>query len=141
MLMEYDLQRFKDAQNTGGAYKNALKEIGNGQKLGHWMWYVFPQLRGLGRSETAVYYGIIGKSEAKAYLADKLLGGRLREITNSLIQVRGKKAEDVFGPLDAKKLRSSLTLFYIVSGREEVFRKALAKYFDEKLDSKTLEML
>lgn len=141
MFMDYDLQRFKDAQNAGDAYKTALKEIGNGQKLGHWMWYVFPQLRGLGRSETAMYYGIIGKAEAKAYLADKLLGGRLREATNSLIQIRGKKAEDIFGPLDAKKLKSSLTLFYLVSGKEEVFRKALAKYFDEKLDPRTLEML
>lgn len=139
--MDYDLQRFKTAQNEGNAYKMALKEIGNGQKEGHWMWYIFPQLRGLGKSDTAMYYGIIGKAEAKAYLADKVLGGRLREITNSLIQIRGKKAEEVFGPGDAKKLRSSLTLFYIVSGKEEVFRKALAKYFDEKLDPKTLEML
>lgn len=139
--MDYDLQRFKNAQNEGNAYKTALKELGNGQKEGHWMMYVFPQLRGLGRSETAMYYGIIGKAEAKAYLADKTLGSRLREITNSLIQIRGKKAEEIFGPGDARKLKSCLTLFYMVSGKEEVFRKALAKYFDEKLDAKTLEML
>lgn len=139
--MDYDLQRFKKAQDEGNAYKLALKEIGNGQKEGHWMWYIFPQLRGLGRSDTAMYYGIIGKAEAKAYLADKVLGGRLREITNSLIQVKGKSAEEIFGRTDAMKLRSSLTLFYTVSGKEEVFRKALAKYFDEKLDPRTLEML
>jgi len=139
--MEYDLQRFKDAQDNGNAYKNALKEIGNGLKVGHWMWYIFPQLRGLGRSELASYYGIIGKGEAKAYLADRVLGSRLREICNSLIQVRGKSALDIFGKVDTMKLRSSMTLFYLASGKEEVFRKVLAKYFDEKLDEKTVGML
>lgn len=139
--MEYDLQRFKTAQNEGNAYKNALKEIGNGQKEGHWMWYIFPQLRGLGKSDRAMYYGIIGKGEAKAYLADRQLGSRLREICNSVLQVRGKSAVEIFGPADAVKLRSSMTLFYIVSGKEEIFRKVLAKYFDEKLDKKTIEML
>ena len=137
----FDLKRFIDAQNEGDTYKNALKEIGAGKKEGHWMWYIFPQLRGLGRSDTAMFYGIIGKAEAKAYLADKVLGGRLREICNSLIQTRGKKADEIFGPLDAMKLRSSMTLFYIASGKEEVFRKVLAKFFDEKLDPKTMEML
>ena len=139
--MEYDLQRFRNAQDEGNAYKNALKEIGSGLKTGHWMWYVFPQLRGLGKSSTAMYYGIIGKGEAKAYLADKVLGGRLREICNSLVQVRGKSAADIFGPVDTMKLRSSMTLFYLVSGKEEIFRKVLAKYFDEKLDQKTVDML
>ena len=139
--MEYNLQRFIDAQNNGNAYKNALKEIGNGQKEGHWMWYIFPQLRGLGRSDTAMFYGIIGKGEAKAYLADKILGSRLREASNSIAQVRGKSIEEILGTTDAMKLRSSMTLFYIVSGKEEVFRKVLAKYFNEKLDQKTIEML
>ena len=139
--MEYDLQRFKDAQNEGNAYKNALKEIGNGQKEGHWMWFVFPQLRGVGKADRAMYYGIIGKGEAKACLADRQLGSRLRESCNSVMQGRGKSAVDSFGPADAVKLRSSMTLFYIVSGKEEIFRKVLAKYFDEKLDKKTLEML
>lgn len=139
--MEYNLKRFRDAQDSGNAYKNALKEVGNGLKEGHWMWYIFPQLRGLGRSDLASYYGIIGKGEAKAYLADKVLGSRLREICNSLIQVRGKSAADIFGPIDTMKLRSSMTLFYLASGKEEVFRKVLAKYFDEKLDDKTVGML
>lgn len=139
--MEYNLKRFIDAQNDGNTYKNALKEIGNGQKEGHWMWYVFPQLRGLGRSDTAMFYGIIGKGEAKAYLADKVLGGRLREASNAIAQIRGKSIEEILGPVDAMKLRSSMTLFYIVSGKEEVFRKVLAKYFNEKLDQKTIEML
>ena len=139
--MEYNLKRFIDAQNDGNTYKNALKEIGNGQKEGHWMWYVFPQLRGLGRSDTAMFYGIIGKGEAKSYLADKVLGGRLREASNAIAQIRGKSIEEILGPVDAMKLRSSMTLFYIVSGKEEVFRKVLAKYFNEKLDQKTIEML
>lgn len=139
--MEYNLKRFIDAQNDGNTYKNALKEIGNGQKEGHWMWYIFPQLRGLGRSDTAMFYGIIGKGEAKAYLADKVLGGRLREASNAIAQIRGKSIEEILGPVDAMKLRSSMTLFYIVSGKEEVFRKVLAKYFNEKLDQKTIEML
>jgi len=139
--MDYNLQRFKDAQNQGDAYKSALKEISNGLKEGHWMWYIFPQLRGLGSSDTAMFYGIIGKGEAKAYLADKQLGGRLREISNALIQIRGKKAEEIFGRTDAMKLRSCMTLFYVVSGKEEIFRKVLAKYFDEKQDRKTLDML
>ena len=139
--MEYNLKRFRDAQDSGNAYKNALKEVGNGLKEGHWMWYIFPQLRGLGRSDLASYYGIIGKGEAQAYLADKVLGSRLREICNSLIQVRGKSAADIFGPVDTMKLRSSMTLFYLASGKEEVFRKVLAKYFDEKLDDKTVGML
>ncbi len=139
--MEYNLKRFIDAQNDGNTYKNALKELGNGQKEGHWMWYIFPQLRGLGRSDTAMFYGIIGKGEAKAYLADKVLGRRLREISNAIAQIRGKSIEEILGPVDAMKLRSSMTLFYIVSGKEEVFRKVLAKYFNEKLDQKTIDML
>lgn len=139
--MDYNLNRFIEAQDRDKAYANALKEISSGLKEGHWMWYIFPQLRGLGSSQTAVFYGIVGRGEAKAYLADKVLGSRLREACNTLIQVRGKKAADIFGPVDTKKLKSSMTLFYIVSGKEEVFRKVLAKYFDEKLDERTLEML
>ncbi|MDO5442099.1 MAG: DUF1810 domain-containing protein [Bacteroidia bacterium] len=140
-MTSFDLQRFIDAQNEGNTYKNALKEIGNGQKEGHWMWYIFPQLRGLGRSDTAMYYGLIGKAEAKAYLADKTLGSRLREITNSVAQVKGKTAVEIFGAADAMKFRSCMTLFYLVSGKEEAFRKVLAKYYDGKLDQKTIEML
>lgn len=139
--MEYDLKRFIDAQNQGDAYEKAIKEIKNGLKEGHWMWYIFPQLRGLGSSTRAVYYGIIGKGEAKAYLADRTLGSRLRSACNTLIQVRGKSAMEIFGKTDTLKLRSSMTLFYLVSGKEEVFRKVLAKYFDEKLDQKTVDML
>lgn len=139
--MEYDLKRFIDAQDEGRSYENAVREIKEGHKTGHWMLYIFPQLRGLGSSATAVRYGIIGKGEAKAYLADRTLGSRLRSISNQLTQLRGLKAEDVFGPVDTKKLRSCMTLFYIVSGKEEVFRKVLAKFFDEKLDQKTLDML
>ena len=138
-MNQRNLERFVDAQK--GDYELALSEIRSGRKYSHWMWYIFPQLRGLGTSQTAMEYGIIGRGEAKAYLADKTLGSRLREICNTLSQVKGKSAVDIFGPGDAKKLRSCMTLFYIVSGKEEVFRKVLAKYFDEKLDPKTVEML
>lgn len=137
--MEYDLSRFLSAHER--AYQTALSELRGGRKRSHWMWYIFPQLRGLGRSDTAMFYGIIGKGEAKAYLADKVLGGRLREASNAIAQIRGKSVEEILGPVDAMKLRSSMTLFYIVSGKEEVFRKVLAKYFNEKLDQKTIEML
>lgn len=139
--MAFDLQRFIKAQDEGGSYEQALKELFAGEKTGHWMWYVFPQLRGLGRSEIATFYGIIGKAEAKAYWADKTLCGRYKAAVNAINQVRGKSAADIFGPVDAMKLRSSLTLFYIVSGKDEVIRKALARFFDEKLDQKTMDML
>ena len=135
----YDLDRFKKAQKQD--YRNALSEVKAGRKTSHWIWYIFPQLKGLGFSGMSDYYGIDGLDEAKAYLADKVLGSRLREICNSLIQVRGKSAAEIFGPVDTMKLRSSMTLFYLASGKEEVFRKVLAKYFDEKLDQKTVDML
>ncbi len=144
MQQTFNLERFRSAHRGDGGltdYATAMQEIKNGHKEGHWMWYIFPQLRGLGSSQTATYYGIIGKAEAKAYLADKILGSHLREITNNLCQVKGKTAAEIFGPVDVKKLRSCLTLFYIVSGKEECFRWALAKYFDEKLDPRTVEML
>ncbi|MCQ2147652.1 MAG: DUF1810 domain-containing protein [Bacteroidales bacterium] len=143
MQVNFDLERFRKAHNGEGelpGYTVAMQEIRNGKKESNWMWYIFPQLRGLGTSNTAMKYGIVGKAEAKAFLADRVLGSHLREITNNLCQVRGKSAADIFGP-DAKKLRSSLTLFYVVSGKEECFRKAMAKFFDEKLDPKTMELL
>ncbi|MCQ2130241.1 MAG: DUF1810 domain-containing protein [Bacteroidales bacterium] len=140
-MPNFDLDRFKKAQNADDTYQKALKEVSAGLKEGHWMWYIFPQLRGLGSSETANFYGLIGKGEAKAYLADKQLGGRLREITNAVGQIRGKSAVDIFGKADAMKLRSCMTLFYIVSGKEECFRYILAKFWDEKLDQKTLDLL
>lgn len=104
------------------------------------MWYIFPQLKGLGFSSTAQYYGINGREEAMAYLMHPVLGARLREITSVLITLEGKSAVEIFGGTDAKKLRSSMTLFYAVS-EDDLFKKVLDKYYDGKLDGRTLAML
>ena len=106
-----DLRRFREAQ-AGGVYEQAEAELRAGRKTGHWMWFVFPQLRGLGRSPTAQHYAISGLEEARAYLDDPVLGPRLRGSTQTLIDLpTGPSAVDVFGPVDALKLRSSMTLF------------------------------
>ena len=104
-----DLARFRDAQD--GVFDSALRELRAGRKTGHWMWFIFPQLRGLGRSATAVRYGIADLDEARAYLADPVLGPRLVACAEALLALEGARAEDILGPVDALKLRSSATLF------------------------------
>ncbi len=104
-----DLSRFHAAQD--GTYDGALRELRTGRKTGHWMWFIFPQLRGLGRSATAVHYGIADLGEARAYLADPLLGPRLAACVEALLDHTTATAEDILGPIDAMKLRSSATLF------------------------------
>lgn len=133
------LQRFLDAQAT--TYPAALTEVRAGRKRGHWMWYVFPQLRGLGFSETSRYYGIKDAAEATAYLRHPLLGHRLREITNALLQLTGGSAGSIFGSPDDLKLRSCLTLFAAVPGADPVFGAVLDKYFGGLPDAKTLQLL
>lgn len=132
------MQRFIQAQEND--YQTALAEVRVGYKCSHWMWYIFPQLKGLGFSSTAQYYGINGREEAMAYLKHPVLGARLREITSVLITLEGKSAVEIFGGTDAKKLRSSMTLFYAVS-EDDLFKKVLDKYYDGKLDGRTLAML
>lgn len=132
------MQRFIQAQENN--YQTALAEVRTGYKCSHWMWYIFPQLKGLGFSSTAQYYGINGREEAMAYLKHPVLGARLREITSVLITLEGKSAVEIFGRTDAMKLRSSMTLFYAVS-EDELFKKVLDKYYDGKLDGRTLAML
>ncbi|WP_263263345.1 DUF1810 domain-containing protein [Pseudomonas sp. RIT-PI-S] len=139
MSEPYDLQRFLDAQAS--VYAQALKELRAGRKSSHWMWFVFPQLRGLGRSDTAQFYGISGSAEAVAYLAQPELAGRLRECCEALLSLRGKSAEAVFGELDALKLHSSITLFARASHGDELFTAVLAHYFAGEEDAKTLELL
>src|SRR4051795_3865404 len=107
----YDLQRFVEAQNTGGIYARAVEELRRGRKTSHWMWFVFPQIAGLGRSETSRYYAISSLDEAKAYLAHPVLGPRLRECAGLVVQAQGQSAEQIFGGIDAQKLQSSMTLF------------------------------
>ena len=103
-MTDYNLQRFLDAQQSD--YEQALTEVGNGRKYSHWIWYIFPQLKGLGMSYNSQYYGISGKEEAEAYLTHPVLGERLREITSVFLQLKNKTAQEVFGSLDAMKVLS-----------------------------------
>lgn len=137
--MQYDLQRFKDAQE--GDYAGALAEIRAGRKTTHWIWYVFPQLKGLGRSFMCDIYGIRGIEEANAYLADPILRARLVEISHALLELDGNDPVAVMGRIDALKLRSCMTLFSRAKGADPVFEAVLAKYYDGKPDPRTLEMI
>ena len=116
------LNRFIDAQES--MYEIALGEIKNGKKLSHWIWYIFPQLKGLGMSSNSHYYGIEDINEAKAYLEHPVLGRRLREITSVYLKISGKNAQDIFGILDAMKVRSCMTLFNEVA-EDDLFRKVI----------------
>jgi len=135
----YNLQRFVDAQD--GIFDTALAELKAGSKQSHWMWFIFPQLAGLGRSATAQYYGITSLDEARAYLEHSLLGERLRLSVELLIPWAGKRtAEQILGPIDALKLRSSLTLFdHAASG--DIFLAALDGFFAGERDGNTLTLL
>lgn len=134
----YDLQRFHEAQKD--TYERALKELRNGRKETHWMWFIFPQLKGLGRTEYSLYYGIDGREEAIAYLEDPVLKERLISLCEVLLQLDTKDPEKIFSRIDAIKLCSCMTLFDAVSS-EEVFQKVLDRYYNGKKDSKTLRML
>jgi uncharacterized protein (DUF1810 family) len=140
MIGHRDLDRFLKAQSS--AYETALQEIRGGAKRSHWMWFVFPQIAGLGRSAMAQRYAIADRAEAEAYLAHPVLGDRLREITAALQALPGKDAARVFGGIDAMKLRSSLTLFACVdTDQDGLFRQALDRWFDGQQDSATIERL
>ncbi len=138
------LNRFVEAQDSGGAYAAALAELRRGRKTSHWMWFVFPQVAGLGRSEMAQRYAVAGRDEARAYLADPVLGQRLRECCVALLELPGLDPEAVFGGIDAVKLRSSMTLFARAAEVEldrQLFVDVLEKYFDGDEDPATLERL
>jgi uncharacterized protein (DUF1810 family) len=139
MTDNYNLNRFAEAQEI--TYPTALAEIKNGRKRSHWMWFIFPQLAGLGFSETSQFYGIKSIEEAAAYLNHPVLGKRLLEISEALLTIDGKTANQVFGNPDDMKLRSSMTLFAAVGGENSVFRKVLEKYFNGQEDTKTLQLL
>lgn len=136
--MGFDLERFVDAQR--GTYDAALAELRAGHKRSHWMWFVFPQLRGLGRSETARYFGIEGLEEAQAYLRHPVLGFRLRAACEAVIGAKGS-AEEVLGPIDARKLRSSATLFARVAPDDPIFAAVLERFFAGAPDPATDELL
>lgn len=129
------LDRFIKAQEN--TYLVALKEIKNGRKQSHWMWYIFPQIKGLGMSETSRYYGIDGEEEAKAYLDNEILGSRLREITSELLKLNIDNPVNIFGTIDAMKLKSSMTLFDYVSD-DKIFSQVLNKYYNGEIDEKTI---
>ena len=135
---EFGLTRFVEAQAP--VYAQALAELKNGRKESHWMWFVFPQLAGLGRSPMAQLYAISSLAEARAYLAHPVLGPRLVESTNAILDHRGRSAEAIFGPVDAMKLRSSLTLFE-AAGTPEPFGEALHLFFGGARDPATLDLL
>jgi len=137
--MENDLSRFISAQQS--TYAAALSEIKNGRKRGHWMWFIFPQIQGLGFSETSRYYAVKGLDEAKAYLDDPVLGSRLVEICHALLKLDGNNANQIFGSPDDIKLRSSMTLFAAVPGANPVFQSVLAQFFGGENDKKTLQLL
>ena len=133
--IEYDLERFIEAQNM--VYDIALQEIKNGHKRGHWIWFVFPQIKCLGHSYNSEYYGISGTIEAKAYLDHPILGARLREISQALLNCGNPSADDILGFPDVLKVRSCMTLFDMVSPND-IFKQVLDKYYDGKLCDKTI---
>ena len=137
----FALHRFVDAQDAGGTYAEALREIRNGRKVSHWMWFVFPQLAGLGRSPTAQHFAISGLDEARAYLAHPVLGPRLVESARAVTELRGSDATAVFGPVDGQKLQSSMTLFGRVAADEPVFQQVLDQYFAGADDEGTTRLL
>lgn len=133
------LDRFVDAQAE--IYAIALAEIKRGQKESHWMWYIFPQIEGLGFSPTSQYYSIKGRTEATQYLNHPILGSRLIESMEAVLSVQGRSAVEIFGFTDAKKLRSCATLFAAISFPESVFDRVLEIYFNDIPDEKTLKIL
>jgi uncharacterized protein (DUF1810 family) len=138
-----DVSRFVAAQDSGGSYDAALRELRAGRKRSHWMWWVFPQVAGLGQSPTSRHYALAGLGEARAYLADPVLGRRLRECAEALLALDGDDPVAVLGGTDAMKLRSSMTLFSRAADEEagRRFREVLDRYFDGEEDPATLARL
>jgi uncharacterized protein (DUF1810 family) len=136
-----DLQRFVNAQDGGDAYRHALLELRQGRKASHWMWFVFPQIAGLGRSEMSRRYAIANLGEARAYLAHPVLGPRLIDCCQALLSHQSKSAEEILGGIDATKLRSSMTLFARAAPEKEVFQQVLDRYFDGEADAATEPLL
>ena len=135
----YDLARFAEAQSR--VIEQVRAELRSGHKRGHWMWFIFPQIRGLGLSPTAVHYAIASREEAAAYLKHPILGPRLIECTQLMLAAKGRSSEQILGEIDSLKFRSSMTLFAEVTLKETVFQEALQKYFEGDPDPLTLEIL
>lgn len=135
----FDLQRFVRAQNP--VIETVKAELTAGLKRSHWMWFVFPQLAGLGKSATSRRYALSGLSEARAYLAHPVLGERLHEFTRLVLAVRGRTTQEIFGQVDACKFHSSMTLFSLASPTDPLFVEALARYHGGRLDEETMARL
>jgi len=135
---KFNLKRFIKAQSY--SYDNALCELQNGRKTSHWMWYIFPQPRGLGRSYNSNFYGLSGKDEAISYLENSILSARLREVCEAILGLDTSDAHSVFGGIDSHKLRSSMTLFDIVAPHN-LFAAVLDKFFGGRRDKRTIELI
>lgn len=135
----YDLNRFIEAQDTN--YDDAIAEIRAGRKRSHWMWYVFPQLTGLGQSAMSYRYGIRGEEEARAYLSHPVLGRRLHDCAEAILAVQARSAREILGTPDDLKLKSSATLFARVSSPGSIFEQILDRYYSSERDAKTIELL
>ena len=133
--MPFDLERFVAAQE--GVYEGALGELRQGRKTGHWIWFTFPQLAGLGRSEMSRFYGIESLAEARAYLDHPVLGARLRDCVGAVLATSGRTAEAIFGSLDAMKVRSSMTLFHRAAPEVPLFREMLDRFYAGATDDAT----
>ena len=138
--MGNEINRFITAQEN--SYEQALAEIISGSKKSHWMWYIFPQYRGLGYSNTSKFYAIKNLNEAKEYLGNSILGNRLREITNALLKLENTNANRIFGSPDDLKLKSCMTLFSVTEDDDDnIFNRVIEKYFDNYMDEKTLKLI
>jgi len=135
----HNLQRFLDAQAS--VYEEVLSELRSGRKQGHWMWFIFPQIRGLGNSETTRWFAIASLLEAQAYLRHSVLGPRLLECTRLVILVEGRSSEAIFGHTDNLKFRSCMSLFYHATLDNQLFGEAIEKYFEGKFDPSTVDRL
>ena len=138
-MAEYNLKRFLDAQEKD--YAAALQEIKNGKKCSHWMWYIFPQIAGLGLSSTSRYYAIANIDEAKEYMCNPVLKAHMLEICGVLLQINNKDANKIFGYPDNLKLKSSMTLFEAATPEHEVFKEVLEQYFQGRRDEKTISII
>lgn len=140
MSHAFDLDRFVSTQS--GVYDQALSELQAGDKRSHWMWFIFPQMLGLGMSPMAQKYGIVSLEEAKSYLAHPILGERLRQCTEAVLDVHGRRLHQIFGSPDDMKFCSSMTLFALATGGDGgIFRQALDRYCSGEMDSRTLDLL
>ncbi len=137
--MPYDLNRFLVEQQH--SYGGVLEELRRGRKTGHWIWYIFPQIAGLGRSQMSRDFAIGSLDEARAYLAHPLLGSRLRECAGALLSIEGRSAEEILGQIDAMKVRSCMTLFHRAAPDEPVFRQVLDRFYGGVADAATDDLL